>query len=146
VNIIKLVDTNGVVTGEAADAVKSMAQGLLTHKAVARPQDLPVMVIQLPEPMTTGYQVTKAETVRSWITAYKALHERGVVFEYLSLESPNVSTVEAYTNQGYTIIFDISGSLEAQIESYKVYMKTQGKKVGAQEYIDVRVPGKIFVK
>jgi hypothetical protein len=123
-----------------------MAQGLLTHKAVARPQDLPVMVIQLPEPMTTGYQVTKAETVRSWITAYKALHERGVVFEYLSLESPNVSTVEAYTNQGYTIIFDISGSLEAQIESYKVYMKTQGKKVGAQEYIDVRVPGKIFVK
>ncbi len=141
-----LVDTNGVVTGEATDSVKSMAQTLLTHKAVARPQDLPIVVIQLPEPMTTGYQVTKAGTVRGWITAYKTLNERGVTFEYLSLESPEVLTLEAYTNQGYKVIFDVSVPLEAQIESYKAYLKTQGKKVGAQEYIDVRVPGKIFVK
>ena len=141
-----LVDTNGVVTGEATDAVKSMAQALLTHKAVARPQDLPVVVIQLPEPMTTGYQVTKAETVRGWITAYKTLNERGVAFEYLSLEGPGAPTLEAYTNQGYKVVFDVSVPLEAQIESYKAYLRTQGKKVGAQEYIDVRVPGKVFVK
>jgi cell division septal protein FtsQ len=141
-----LVDTNGVVTSEAADGVKSMAQALLSHKAVARPQDLPVVVIQLPEPMTTGYQVTKAETVRGWITAYKTLNERGVAFEYLSLESPGMPTLEVYTNQGYKVIFDVSVPLEAQIESYKAYLKTQGKKPGAEEYIDVRVPGKVFVK
>lgn len=141
-----LVDTNGIVTGEAADAVASDTRALLTNHGVADQKTVPVVLCPLNELATTGYQIAKAEDVRAWIEAYKELIRKGMRFRYLKLDNPASQSARLVMEAGYDVLIDMSISLDAQISTYKKFVQAQTKDFIVHEYIDVRVPGKIFLK
>ena len=49
------------------------------------------------------------------------------------------------TEARYELRLDISRPIDDQLEAYRTYLRTTDDP-GITEYVDVRVPGKIFVK
>ena len=141
-----VVDTNGIVTGEATDGVASDTRALIGGKAVADPTHIPVIVNVLSELATAGYQVARPEDVRVWIEGYKSLTTKGMRFRYLKLDDTASQTVHIAMEAGYDVIMDLTSPLEPQIDTYKKFAQTKTKDDVIHEYVDVRVPGKVFLK
>ncbi len=140
------VDTNGVVTGDVPSDLAVQVQLRLTDKALADFVRPPIVVYDLPEMATSGYQVADPKTVQAWIETYRALISAGVTFRYMKLgdiSSPKVSVV---TDKGWEAIFDVSRPLGPQIETYTAFLRSKDKNLRISQYVDVRVPGKIYVK
>jgi cell division septal protein FtsQ len=141
-----LVDTQGLVAGEAQDAALASAKNRLQGKTLSTLNDLPLVISDLNEPAALGYQAAESETVKNWIEAYKALYESGMKFRYLELKAIEDRTIHLITDQGYEVLLDRQTPLDTQIETYQKYIETKPKNVKISEYIDVRVPGKVFYK
>jgi cell division septal protein FtsQ len=145
-NQLLVIDMAGVVAGEAGEIAAQEARDALNGKIIADSRLTPLIVCDLPELVTAGYQATDQETIKSWLEAYRAFIGSGLKFRYLRLN--DVASESAYlaAEDGWQVIFDLGRGLEPQIETYKKFYQNKPKDFKAQEYVDVRVPGKIFVK
>lgn len=140
------VDITGVITGEVEGQSLSRARSQLAGAARADAAHMPLIACELAELTAPGYQATTAQGVRRWIEAHKELVMLGLRFRYLALDQPASNTLKIVSDQGYVILIDLNLSLAPQIESYKKFLRTQPKNFIAKEYVDLRIPGKIFVK
>lgn len=141
------VDANGVVTNDVTSSTDSVnIRSFIIGTHVMDVSQVPIVVTNLSEMATTGYQAAKTNTVRGWLDTYKTLLAKGLRFRYVKLASPEASTASVVMEPGYELILDMSGSLEPQIATYEKFMKAQAKGYRPAEYIDVRIPGKIFTK
>lgn len=141
-----LVDTSGVVTGEADGALEDASRALLTGRSIAQPNHPPVILCELQELVTAGYQVADPDRTKHWLDTYEALQRAGLKFRYVILMEPASRTLRVKLEKGYDLILDLQTSIPAQIDSYKKFEVSQPKNIQIREYVDVRVPGKIFLK
>lgn len=141
-----IVDTNGLVTGEATTTTVGLSKALLLGQSLAAADGLPVIECGLPELATAGYQAAKPEDVKAWIEAYKAFTAAGVKFRYFKLTDPDAQELDVQTDQAYVAIFDLGSDLMPQIDTYKKFLDSKPKNMVPHEYVDVRVPGKIYFK
>jgi len=141
-----VIDMNGLVTGEAGETAAQEARDELNSKLLADSDLTPLIASDLPEFATAGYQVTDQARIKEWIQGYRLFISSGLKFRYLRLSDPASQTLKMVSDQGYEVIFDLLQPLEPQIETYKKFL--QSKPVNAQihEYVDVRVPGRLYVK
>lgn len=139
------VDASGVVTGEADGAVLDYTRRCLNRSALADQTHDPLIILNLDEPASTGFQVASREQVRKWLDVTRLLLLRGVVYRFVSLDTSQSATARFMSDKGYEIYLNIEEDLEPQLKTYLEYLKTKPKLDGLQ-YIDVRVPGKLFVK
>jgi cell division septal protein FtsQ len=139
------VDTNGLVTGDASGKAADDARKQLLGKSFADLSHLPLIVCDLPELASSGYQATRPDIVKRWITSYKAFITAGIKFGYIQVPVITSETATLRTDKGYNIIVDLSGGLESQLDTYKKFLQSQPK-AKILEYVDVRVPGKIYYK
>lgn len=140
------VDTNGIVTGEATGETANQARLRLNRKALADLTHQPVVALDLPELAADGYQVADSATVKGWIEAYRALIASGMKFRYMSLTSPTSTAAYVTSDAGWQVIYDLGEPLGPQIETYQKFIRAKSKDLKIYEYVDVRIPGKIFVK
>jgi len=140
------VDTNGLVTGEAQGQALNLAHDRLAGKILSAVSQTPLIVVDLTELAAPGYQVVEAQVVRRWIETYRKLVNLGVQFRYLGFDQAASPTLKIVSAKGYAILMNTHASLEPQVEAYKKFIQAQPKKLSIKEYVDVRVPGKIFVK
>lgn len=140
------VDTSGVVTGEAQgdDAVQSRLR--LNNKALADFIRKPVITTEIAEPAVAGYQITDERSVKRWIESYRTFIGAGMKFRYIHLTSPTSTTAYVVSDVGYQVIIDLLEPLEPQVETYLKFLKSKPKNFKINEYVDVRVPGKLYVK
>jgi len=140
-----LIDMNGIVTGEATDGVATDTRSILNKKMFADNKHPPVILCELPELAASGYQVTDQETIKVWIEAYRTLISDKVKFRYLTLSEPSAQSLKMTSEAGYQVIYDLGQPLNPQIETYKKFLQSKPKDFKINQYIDVRVPGKIYV-
>ncbi len=140
------VDVNGVVTGEVVDAPLAAARERITAKAFADESHLPVIVMNTADPLTTGFQVAKPEQVHRWLDVSRTLILAGLKFRFMKVEAPESVLTRCVSERGYDIYFDMSQPLEGQIATYQKYMKTKPDEKLITQYLDMRVPGKVYVK
>ena len=141
------VDSNGIVTENFSSSTEAIAaRSFLTGLRITDSSQVPIVVTDLSELATTGYQAAKTNTVHGWLDASKTLLANGLRFKYLKLTSPEVSTMSVVMEGGYELILDIGGPLEPQITTYETFIRAQVKGYKPAEYIDVRILGKIFTK
>lgn len=145
-NQFLVIDMVGVVAGEAGENAAQEARDMLSGKVLANPHLTPLIVCNLPELVTVGYQATDQETVKAWIEAYRAFIASGLKFRYLELSEPKAESLRLAMEDGWEVIFDLSRGLQAQIETYKKFVQSKPRGFKAEQYVDVRVPGKIYVK
>jgi hypothetical protein len=140
------VDTDGIVTGEAEGDDADQSRLLLNGVAVADQTHHPVVETDLSEAVTTGYQAADAGEVKRWIESYRAFIGSGMRFRYLHLTSPTSTTVYVVSTGGYRVIMDMLQPLDPQIETFLKFLRTKSKDYPIYEYVDVRIPGKLYVK
>jgi cell division septal protein FtsQ len=141
-----VIDSNGIVTGEVATAESNAFRQRISGKAVALASDPPLIVCDLPELVASGYQATSLETVRRWLDMSEALYRAGLKFRYLRLMEPKSSTVYVRLEKGYDVIMDLDSDLRAQADMYRSFEASAQKNIQIKEYVDVRVPGKVYLK
>lgn len=95
---------------------------------------------------TTGQQFIDAETVKRWIETNQALIDSGLHFKVLEVVRPGSRSFKVILDTGYNLVMDFQTSIQMQIETYKKFIQTKPKDIQINEYVDVRVPGKLYVK
>ncbi len=141
-----LVDIRGVVSEEADERMGAYISGLSTQKFFADATHIPVIITDLPESVAAGYQVTDTDHVKRWILIYKTLIESRMQFRYMAMDTLNSRLARLKASDGTDILIDIELPLEPQIDTYAKFFQNKTKEDAVKEYVDVRVPGKIFVK
>ena len=141
-----LVDGSGIVTAMAEGDTLRASQDRVAAKAFADQIHLPVVVMNTADPLAPGFQVAKPEEVRRWLDATRYLVLGGLQYRFMKVESPQAALARFVSKKGYDIYFDLTQPLEPQLLTYTAYMKTKPDESKIVEYMDVRVPGKIFVK
>jgi len=141
-----VIDMGGVVAGEAGDNAAKEARDSISGSLIANLNRTPIILCELPELATAGYQVTNQDTLKTWIGAYRAFIGSGLKFRYIRLQEPGSKTAKLAMADGWDAYFDLDKDLLAQIETYKKFIQSKPRGFKASEYIDVRVPGKIYVK
>lgn len=141
-----LVDTKGIISGETDPSTRSFVQALLAHKTFPDISSVPVLVVNLAQEITIGYQASDADHVKRWITAHRELVSGHVRFRYMSIDTLESSLGRLKAEDGTSILIDLDMPLKPQIETYTKFIQHKQKNVLIQEYVDVRVPGKIFIK
>ncbi len=141
-----VIDMEGVVAGEAGENAAKEARDSIGGSLVANLDRTPVIVCELPELATAGYQVTNQEVLKVWIGAYRAFIGSGLKFRYIGLQEPRSKTAKLAMVDGWDAYFDLDKDLQGQIETYKKFIQSKPRGFKADEYIDVRVPGKVYVK
>jgi len=140
------VDTDGIVTGETQGDDADQSRLLLKGIAVADQIHHPVIATDLSEAATAGYQAADASDVKRWIESYRAFIGSGMRFRYLHLTSPTSTTVYVVSTGGYRVIVDMLQPLDPQIETFLKFLRSKPKDFLIYEYVDVRIPGKLYVK
>lgn len=141
-----LVDGSGIVTAMAEGDVLRASQDRVAAKAFADEIHLPVVVMNTADPLSAGFQVAKPEEIRRWLDATRYLVLGGLQYRFMKVESPQAALGRFVSKKGYDIYFDLTQPLEAQLMTYLAYMKTKPDEGKITEYMDVRVPGKVFIK
>jgi len=141
-----LVDGSGIVTGEAEDDVLRASKDRIAARAFADELHLPVVVMKTADPLAAGFQIAEPEQVRRWLDATRYLVLGGLKYRFMKVESPESALARFVSERGYDIYFDLTQPLEAQLATYLAYMKTKPDEAAIKEYMDVRVPGKVFVR
>ncbi|MDQ7814720.1 MAG: hypothetical protein RDU25_02885 [Patescibacteria group bacterium] len=140
------IDTQGMVAGYAEGKAKEDVDARLADKSLADPKTPPLIICDLPELAAAGYQVTDSEFVKKWLEAYKALNDAGLKFRYFRLSSPSSDLLKVVTDGGYEVYYDLKTPLNGQIEVYKKFVASKPKDLKIHEYIDIRIPGKVYLK
>ena len=141
-----VIDVNGVVTGEAGSTAAQEARDTLNNKFLATSDLTPLIACDLPEFATAGYQAADQSVIKQWIQAYRLFISSGLRFRYLKLSEPASQTLKMAAEPGFDVIYDLGQALEPQILTYKKFMESKPANLKINEYVDVRVPGRLFVK
>lgn len=141
-----LVDVHGVVTGETDPVQTERIRRRLSKNELMTADQLPVFVFDLPEPAAPGYQAASAQAIRGWLEASKSLLGARIRHRYITVPQLEGSTMAVQTDGNIDLILERGEQLLVQIEMYRKYMESKPKEMQVREYIDVRVPGKVYVK
>lgn len=140
------VDTSGVVTGVTEGDVLKTSREIVAARILSTESTPPVIIMPTAEPPTPGFQVATSDQVRTWLDIMRSVVLRGIKIRFMKLESPEANLARIVSEKGYDIYFDLQDPLEPQIATYEAYMKTKPDESKILERVDVRVPGKIYVK
>ncbi len=139
------VDINGLVTGEAVSSTTEELRFRLNEKSWSDLNSPPLIWCDLQELATSGYQIAKPEIVKVWLDAYKTLLTNNLKFRYVRMDETQSRTFKTRLENGIDLLVDIQTPLEPQIETYLKYQQSKLKNQ-PKEYIDVRIPGKLYLK
>ena len=145
-SMVHTVDMSGIVVGQASDAIKQDAEARIEGKYYATVSAPPVILVDSIDAMATGTQITNEIRMREWIEAYRRLMASDVKFKAFKLTEPMGNTMRIALATNYDMIVSLADPLEPQLDTYKRFIQNVPKNVDIREYVDVRVPGKIYVK
>lgn len=92
-------------------------------------------------------QGTPDPVIRSWLDIALQVQKQGINYqEIVPSVSTSTSRFALRMSQGYEVWLDTSDTLETQLEAFKAFEKQRPKDVKVQEYVDVRIPSRIYVK
>lgn len=140
------LDLQGVVTAELTDAEKRDAQARLLGQKKAELADAPIIKQNTAEPLAEGYVFGNDQMIKEWIQWNDRLRLAGL--EFRELEPPQTSSTKLAVLSAYgeEVFFDITSPLETQVKTYTTFKKTDEGKAKTYEYVDARVPGRVYTR
>lgn len=140
------LDLQGVATQELSQEEKRDVQArLLGHRPV-RVDEPPVIKRNLDEPVSAGFVLTDQNEARHWIGLSEKLGMAGLAYREIEPPAASSSLFKVLSVEGYTVLMDVTASIESQVHTYQAFIKNKPKDLGQPEYIDVRVPGRVYLK
>ena len=139
------VDLQGLVTAELNADERKQVQARILGQRIPSPYDPPVIHCDLEELMTIGYRVAETNTVKSWIEKASSIMAAGISYREIDMESASSSLAAIVSPEGYNVLIDLDQDLDTQMKTYKAFKRAESN-IKVSEYLDVRVPGRVYVK
>lgn len=145
-NNMYVVDDYGVVTDFADATTTSITrQFLISPSPVNTPKEIYVITS-----VTTTYDknqvFTDSTMVRKWLVAANKLRDAGIWFKALDIGLKPSDAISIILKENKNVLFEMDDTLDTQIETLRAFLASKPKLDQIYEYIDVRVPGKIYYK
>lgn len=141
------VDLQGSVLEELTSAEERAMNDRRIGKKISEPSDPPIVsLVGLNSVFKPGEGIQDPR-ISTWLIITREIQKRGIKYREI-VPDQNVSStrITLKTAQGYNVWLDTSDTLETQIEAFKTFEKQKPKDVVIQEYVDVRIPNRIYVK
>ncbi len=142
------VDLQGVVSAELTSDERKHVQARLLGQRISHVDEPPVIKRNLDEFISPGFSVVQAAQSKEWITMSDELVKAGLA--YREFEPPDASSTKLHVlaPEGFLVIMDALGPLEGQVKTYTAFIKARPKDIDEAkvEYVDVSVPGRVYVK
>ncbi|MBI4592353.1 hypothetical protein HY733_02810 [Candidatus Uhrbacteria bacterium] len=130
-----VVDLEGIVVREVTHPEDPILQ-----------QELPVFIDVNGLEVTIGSQVLTSTEVDAAFELFMHLNELEIAFQYLELDRLAGKWVKLVTDQGYSILLDLTGNINEQIQNLSIVLQEQVEDPSTLEYIDLRFGDKIYFK
>lgn len=142
------VDRNGMVTRAIHSDTEraNILQALQDPKAAAAGS--PVLTIAQPLDLTLNNPIIDQNadvTMQEWLDTIQTLSEKDFGYRSAELDTVTSTKLVLHLFEPYDVYFDLLNPLEPQIQSYVIFARTHGPKE-IQEYVDARIPGRVFYK
>ncbi len=86
------------------------------------------------------------QIVRGWLNAVRGLRGAGIWFKAIRIDPDIPGLTNVMIQEDIEVILDVEEALEGQIDTLRLYLQTKPDLRKVQEYIDVRIPGRIYFK
>lgn len=141
------VDLQGLVTSELTSSERKDVQSRLLGQRLAHLDDPPVIHKDLDELIATGYRVSDDDQVKQWIQTTSYIIKQGILYREFEPPTVSTSTQAIFVSQdGYDVYIDLATPLNKQLESFIAFLKTPNTKSKVSQYVDIRVPGRLYIK
>lgn len=142
------IDKAGVVLGELSNQEKKDVDIRLAAKRPLTPTDPPIIFYD-PDvvPLVIDQGIPDPQ-ISSWLAISLQMQKQGVNYREIEPSQDTSSTkLVVKTAQGYEAWFDASlDTLEMQIEAFKAFQEQKPKDLQVKEYVDVRIPNRVYVR
>ena len=147
-NAIYIVDDYGAVSNLADDAlVSSTIQTLSSSSPIEAPKEV-LVITDTTSTYAAGQTYADSKVVRQWLDLANKLRDAGIWFKAVDLGDQPADTisVKVLLKENKDVVMSLDSTIDGQIETLREYLSTKPDLNQVQEYIDVRVPGKVFYK
>lgn len=145
-NRVYQIDRSGFVTRELNDGPERQnVLALMNEPSDSRGDMPPILEIKDQSEIIPGNQYVSEFRILMWLDGVKTLKEEGFGYRNAVLESATSSKLILNMYEPYEVYFDLVDPLKPQIESYYAFIRVK-KDEPIGEYVDARIPGKIFYK
>lgn len=142
------VDLRGLVIKELDADEKRFVQARLLGQRQLDSDESPVIKKDSDEQLEAGFEVFKEEATRKWVELSDEFLRLGLMYREFEPPPEGTTKLRLLAQEGFKVIMDTSVSLKSQINNYLAFVKSKPRDIEPTktEYVDVSVPGKVFVK
>jgi hypothetical protein len=138
------IDRDGIIMREILDAQeRSLIQSQVNNPVSDRSSVLPILEISHDIDPTVGNSYVTDFRVTMWLDTFKSLQDLGFGYRHATVESATSTKLILNMFEPYDVYIDIMEPVEPQIMSLYEFLRVK-KDVSIKEYIDARIPGKIY--
>ncbi len=141
-----IVDDYGVVTDLADEATVSSTKRFLTSTTPIESSKEIYVYVSTSTQFNKGQEVLASNKARALLDIAAKLRDAGIWFKALEYDPMDVGAFKIVLKQDKRVIFDLTDALDAQIETLRSYIASKPKWEDIKEYIDVRIPGRVYFK
>ncbi|MBD3251951.1 FtsQ-type POTRA domain-containing protein [Candidatus Uhrbacteria bacterium] len=141
------IDRYGVITNEYLNEEADEVLDRIYDNPVAQNTSVPVLQILDDAHMpVVGQEFVTAFRTTVWLDTFKVLDDLGFGYRNAILDYATSTKLVLNMYEPYDVYFDLLEPLEPQINGFYVFMKLKGEEAVIREYVDARVPNKVFYR
>ncbi len=134
-----VVDLEGVVVREVVNADDQILQQ-------ANLSELPIFIDANDVLVDVGSLVLTPKEIEQAFVFFEYLNQANIGYTYIELDRLAGKWARLETEQGYSILFDLTGDVHEQYNNLSVVLQEQVSDPSILEYIDLRFGDKIYFK
>lgn len=140
------IDLQGVATDELSlDEKKHVQARLLGNRSIS-PDEPPVVKRNLEDVISSGYTVFTADESKQWIQVSDQIVRAGLLYREIEPPGSSSTLLNVLGPEGYDIHMDLTSPIGVQVRTYQAFIKAKPSDIDKVQYIDVRVPGRVYLK
>ncbi len=141
------MNLQGLIVNEVPPSERTIIQARLLGQRLMDPDDAPIIHRNLDDVLVPGTRIAAPQDVQGWMDITSQIKKQGVMYREMEPPEESSSTRLIITSSdGFPVWVDTHDGLEAQLNAYKVFFAQKPRGLVVKEYVDLRVPGKVFVK
>ncbi len=140
------VDAQGVATDELTSDERLNIQSRLLGTRPIGSDEPPVIKRNLDQDVSKGSNIASLQEAREWIKLAEDV--KALNLAYREIEPPQATSTlfRILSAEGRDVLMDITAPLDLQVRTYLEFVRSAPKDIGKPEYVDVRVPGRVYLK
>ena len=140
------VDMQGLATEALTTDERLNVQSRLLGTRAIGSDEPPVIKRDMDQDISVGASIASQQEAREWVKLAEDV--TALKLAYREIEPPEATSTmfKVLSLEGYEVLMDITAPLDLQVRTYQEFVKSAPEDIGKPQYVDVRVPGRVYLK